>query len=198
MTKNKKCEAPGIATCNSGQALLETALVLPVLLAIILNAVNFGYFFLVALNLEAAPRSGVEYSILGFATPASSALPSGASVSSLAHADMAGALYSPASTPIQVCSETACATAPCLNNFGTATQTAKCQTFGNTATFPSPDSDPESPAFVLHRVDVVYTFSPLIPGTPFGIALLPASVCSSSGGTITCTFHRQVSMRAMN
>jgi hypothetical protein len=27
---------------------------------------------------------------------------------------------------------------------------------------------------------------------------LPASICSSGGGTISCTFHRQISMRAMD
>lgn len=51
----------GLTRCSSGQALLETALVLPVLLALIFNVINFGYFFLVPLNLSAAPRSGVEY-----------------------------------------------------------------------------------------------------------------------------------------
>jgi hypothetical protein len=30
------------------------------------------------------------------------------------------------------------------------------------------------------------------------LALLPISVCSSSNGTVKCTFHRQVSMRVMN
>ena len=37
---------------SSGQALIETALVLPLLLFIVLNAVNFAYFFLMALNIK--------------------------------------------------------------------------------------------------------------------------------------------------
>ena len=187
---------PALARCSSGQALVETALLLPLLLTIILNAVNFGYFFVVALNLAAAPRSGVEYSILGGATAGGSALglpPAGpastnTTVSYLTYQDMAGALSSSSSTPLQVCSKVIG-----LNGSGSS-QTAKCATFGTYPSPPSPDSDPESPSFVLNRVDVKYTFNTLIPGTVFNLALLPLAICS--GGT--CTFHRQASMRALD
>lgn len=40
--------------------------------------------------------------------------------------------------------------------------------------------------------------TPLINGTMFNIFTLAAPTCSSTGGAITCTFHRQVAMRAMN
>ncbi len=146
---------------SRGQSLVETALVVPLLLLIVLNAINFGYYYLVALNLSAAPRSGVLYSIVGFATPGTltvpSAGPSGTntSVSYLTYQDMTGALSNPQGASVHG-------------------------------------------AFILQRVDVDYSFSPIIQGTPFGIALLPSSVCTSSGGIITCTFHRQVSMRAMD
>jgi len=60
---------PSLIRADSGQALIETAFVLPVILIIVLNAINFGYFYLVALNLAAAPRAGVEYSIQGNSTP---------------------------------------------------------------------------------------------------------------------------------
>ena len=56
----RKHARKGLARCTAGQALLETALVLPLLLVLILNVINFGYFFFVALNLSAAPRSGME------------------------------------------------------------------------------------------------------------------------------------------
>ena len=190
---------PPFTRCSSGQSMLETALILPLLLLIIFNAVNFGYFFLVALNLAAAPRSGAEYSIQGFTSPGQVTLPNAGpsttttTVSYLTYQDMTGALRSPSSASIQVCSK-----AIGLNSPGTSAQTAKCASYGPAATFPTPASDPESPAFVLHRVDVSYTFTPLIPGTPFGLTLLPASICSSGGGTISCTFHRQISMRAMD
>lgn len=189
---------PSISRCSSGQALLETALIVPTLLMLIFNAVNFGYFFLVALNLGAAPRTGALYSIAGSATPGTLALPSAGpsasptSVSYLTYQDL-GALSSSSNAPIQVCGETVG-----LTNQGRANQLAQCSSFGNGFAFPSPASDPESPLFVLQQVDVAYTFAPIIPGTPFGIALLPSSACTSSRGTLSCTIHRMVAMRAMN
>lgn len=184
---------------SSGQSLVETALLLPVLLMLLFNAVNFGFFFLVALNMAAAPRSGVAYSIQGYSSPSSELLPSAgpssttAAVSYLTYQDLTGAIYSPSATPVQVCSQ-----AIGLNNTGASTQAAKCTAFGGTYSFPAPTSDPESPSFVLNQVDVAYTFSPLINGTIFNIFVLAAPVCSSTSGSVSCTFHRQVLMRAMN
>ena len=185
---------------NSGQALVETVLLMPLVLLLVLNVINFGYFFVVALNLAASPRSGVEYSILGFATPGSLILPLEGPVSSLSQRDLTGAINSPTGATIQVCSSAIGVTG---SGSGQTTLCKSCTGVGPTcggagAGSPAPDPDPEAPNFTLNRVDVNYTFSPIIPGTPFGLALLPMSACSSSGGTVTCTFHRQVSMRAMN
>jgi Flp pilus assembly protein TadG len=189
-----------LAACSSsGQSLVETALLVPVLLTLIFNAVNFGYFFLIAINMAAAPRSGVAYSIQGYSSPTASVLPSAGpstaatTVSYLTYQDMTGAIYSPSSTPIQVCSQ-----AVGLNNTGASTQTAKCATYGGTYSFPAAVSDPESPSFVLNQVDVAYTFSPLINGTVFNLFILATPVCSSTGGTVSCIFHTQALMRAMN
>ena len=187
---------------NRGQALVETALVVPLLLLVVLNAINFGYYFLIALNISAAPRSGVEYLILGFSTPATLSIPPAGpssnqtSVSYLTYQDLTGAIANPQTATVQVCSKTLG-----LNGPGTSMcvqcPSGSCGTTPNTGS-PAPATDPESAFFVLQRVDVDYSFSPLIPGTPFGIALLPSSVCSTAGGGITCTFHRQVSMRSMD
>jgi hypothetical protein len=188
---------------DSGQALLETALALPVLMTVILNSVNMGYFFLVALNVAASPRSSAEYAIMGYSTPSAAsttpaAHPANTSTTAayLAYEDLRGALASSANAKVQVCSKNIGYT-----NRGSATQISNCKTCtsssdatctgSNTYT---PAADPEAPSFVLHRVDVSYTFTPLIPGTAFNVALLPSGLCS--GGT--CTFHRQISMRAMD
>lgn len=182
---------------TSGQALIETALIVPFLLMLALNVVNFGYFFLVAVNLAASPRSGAEYSILGGATPPSPALaPAGGatttnSVSYLSLNDMTGALYNGGAAGVQVCSSTVG-----LSNPGTASQTSKCSQYNSSPSYAA-DTDLEAPQFVLNRVDVTYTFTPLIPGTPFNIVLLASPLCSSSGG-VTCTFHRGAEMREMN
>ena len=186
---------------EKGQSLLETALLMPLILLIVLNVINFGYFYVVALNLAASPRSGVLYSIMGFSTPGSLSLANASppttanTISHLSQQDLTGAINDPTSSTLQVCSITL--------GMSPGTSKPKCVSCtGSTcgaagAGSPAPDDDPEAPNFILHRVDVTYTFSPLIPGTPFGLALLPMTACSSSGGNVTCTFHRQVSMRVM-
>jgi Flp pilus assembly protein TadG len=187
-----------LSRSNSGQALVETALILPLLMLMLLNALNFGYFYLVALDLTSAARSGALYSMIGSSTPAGTTLPPAAGTSNLTasyltYQDLTGSLLSPGNATIQVCSAA-------LGLSGTgSTQTAKCETCTSSTSCsttagtgsPTPDSDPEAPTFVLNRVDVTYTFSPLIPGRPFGLFLL--SVCPSS----QCTFTRHLSMRAM-
>jgi Flp pilus assembly protein TadG len=182
---------------QSGQAMIETVLLMPLLLTIVLNAVNIGYVVLMALNLEAAPRVAAEYSIMGFETPAASFLPAAGpsgtntSVSYLAYHDMTGSISSPTTASVQVCSQTVGISAA-----GVAT----CTSFG-AASFAGlgADPDPEAPKFVLNRVDVKYTFNPIIPGRIFNLGLIPSGLCSASGAAgVVCTFHRQVSMRAMN
>jgi hypothetical protein len=176
-----------------GQSLIETALLLPFMLWLAFNAINFGYFFFVAVNLAAAPRTGVQYSILGDQTPAQLSLPpvgptsSLVSVSYLTYEDIRNVLPGSANARVQVCSKVLG-----LNGTG-ASEKANCVQFGPGSETYIPASDPEAPFMVLHRVDVVYTVQPIIPAfqlpTPAGpisLALLP-----------TLRVHRQVSMRAM-
>src|SRR5882672_4239326 len=94
---------------QTGQSLVEIVLMLPLLLLVLLNAVNFGYFYLVALNLTSATRTGGLYAMMGSSTPAGTALPpaTGASpltASYLTYQDMTGSLSAPANARIQVCS----------------------------------------------------------------------------------------------
>jgi len=188
---------------SSGQALIETALFMPFLMLLLLNVVNFGFFFIVALNLAASPRSGVEYSILGFQTPGSLSLPqaptgttiTSSTISYLSQQDLTGAISAPTGATIQVCSSTVGMTTTGITQCVSCTGTS-CGAAG--AGSPAPTVDPEWPTFVLNRVDVDYVFSPPIPGTPFGLVLLPLPSCSLNNGSVTCRFHRQVSMREMN
>ena len=168
---------------RSGQSLVETALLLPLMLTIVFNAVNMGYFFAVALSLAAAPRQGVEYSIQGPAGFQQTQLPSAASVSSLVSDDITGAIPSAANTPIRVCSVSLG-----LNpsGRGTASQVPNCASYGNAGSFSAPDPDPEAPFMVLNRVEIQYTVTPLISGPAFNL-VMPASL----------TFHRMVEMRVM-
>jgi hypothetical protein len=180
---------------EAGQSLIETALLLPILLLLAFNAINFGYFFFVALNLTSAPRSGVQYAILGFATPQQLALPAPgpsnnqASVSYLTYQDMRTVLPSSGSALVQVCSSMVGVTFP-----GTINQKSACTSFGSGPAPSGPAADPEAPSFILSKVDVVYQLTPLIPafelptpGGPIRLTLLPS-----------LSMHRQVSMREMN
>jgi hypothetical protein len=190
-----------------GQSLIETALLLPILLLLAFNAINFGYFFFVAVNLAAAPRTGVEYSIVGSATPHNLPLPpavpgGGGScisldpnapqypVSCVTLQDITGALKNASTAQIAVCSKTV--------GQDSATGAALCSSSGTAPLDPEPPppgSPPGAwPPFVLHRVSITYTVQPIIPafeiptpGGPIPLTLLP-----------NLSMHRQVLMRAMD
>jgi Flp pilus assembly protein TadG len=182
-----------------GQAMIETALLLPLLLEIVLNTINFGYFFLIALNITAAPRSGALYSILGDSTPINVSLADAgppdpatrATVSGLTLGDLTGAIHDGDSAGVQVCT-------PKVGTSGSGAGLVTLCVQYNGSPAHAPDPDPEAPAFALNRVDVTYTFRPLLDQRLFNLILLATPVCSGTGGGVTCTFHRQVSMRAMN
>jgi TadE-like protein len=196
----------------SGQSMIETVLLMPLLLLVLLNAVNFAYYFLNLINLTSSQRSGVEYAIMGGATPAATSLPkTGPSTAPLSvsydtYQDMIGGMYAPTTRgALQVCSPSA--GGGVLVNPGTTSERASCDTFGTAPTgftWTTPHSDPElnagntAPAFVLSRLDVAYRFTPLIPGEVFNIALFLAPSCTSVNGNVSCTFHRFAEMRTMN
>jgi hypothetical protein len=169
---------------------------IPLLLLLILNAVNVGYFLLVTLNLTSATRNGIEYAIQGSSTPSNGSLPAvrgsaATTVSSLISAEL-GSLNA-GTLQVQICSL----------NLGSSTASppiSSCQTSGTGGSFPSPDPDPEwntSPGFALNRVDVSYKFNTLIPATPFNLIVASFPTCTSSGGSVSCTFSRHAEMRAM-
>ena len=194
-----------IARVQAGQSIVEAVFMLPLMLMLLLNAINFGYLFFTVTNLAAAPRVGVEYSIMGPATPAALAWPANGpttdvlSSSFVTYQDMTGALAAPTvNASVQVCSQAAG-----IVNPGTTTAKAACNTYpgsGVTFTFPAAQVDPElnagstAPAFVLHQVDVAYKFTPLIPGRVFNVLLLAFPNCDANG---VCVLHRQSVMRGM-
>jgi Flp pilus assembly protein TadG len=185
-----------------GQAMLETALILPLLLGLVFNTVNLGYMFLMAINLAASPRSGALYAIIGPSTPSASAYaqagPTTAplSVSYLALNDLNGGVGNALTAGVQVCSQSVVVSGSGTNGSG-AGRKANCAQYNSSPTYPI-DADPEAlSGFVLHRVDVTYTFTPPLDLRLFNLVLLATPACSGSGGSVTCTFHRQVSMRAM-
>ena len=162
---------------QEGQSLLETAVAMPLLLGIAFNLINLGYFWFMVIALSAAPRLGAEYSTQGGQAITSSS-PSTTLVSNLVYENMTNAVHGAtnANTAVRVCTSAK----------GVANNVALCDSFGPGFTFPAVPADPEAPAFVLNRVDVEYTVTPIIPGTAFHV-VLPSNL----------QFHRQVSMRSL-
>src|SRR6266567_6286974 len=92
---------------SAGNSLIETAIMLPILLAIVFNAINFGYFWFVGLTLAAAPRLGVEYVSQGGAALTASSMPSTSAVQTLVFDNLANALRATTSNAaVRVCSIT--------------------------------------------------------------------------------------------
>ncbi len=158
-------------------------MMLPLLMALVGYAVDFGYYFIAAANITSAARNAVQYSVLGYQSPDQGTLPpagpdsNGLSVAEEAYGDLASLVSSSTTATVEVCSA----------SVGTSGNLTKCSSFGPTATTYTPAADPEAPRFYLQRVDVTYTVHPPVPMTFFNISLLPQM-----------QFHRQVSMRAMN
>jgi hypothetical protein len=156
-----------------GSALIETALVLPLLLLLMLNTVNFGLYIFGWITVDNAARAAVEYQIYNGAAIGFPTSPTFSQVTDLVTADVASL---PTSATPKVTLEV------CSNRNGTST----CSGTGSYL----PPADPEPAGYVLYSVDIAYTYTPLfsafdIPG--LGISLtLPAS-----------TIHQQVAMRSM-
>ena len=197
-----------------GQSLVETAIILPLLLLLVLNVVNLGYFFLLVTNLTGTSRTAALYSIEGSATPAQSPLPASGpgvatcggtpnlNVAYVAQQDMCGAIWNPTSsdatavTSITICSA---ANGIAASGTGTSNQVAICKTCSGSGTCttatPTQTPDPEAPNFVSNQITIQYQFHTLIPGTIFNLPLRASSLCNSRG---LCTFNRTAIMRGMN
>lgn len=167
---------------SAGNSLIETALLLPIMLAIVFNAVNFGYFWFVGLTIAAAPRAGVEFSSQGGAALTSNSIPTTSAVETLVFDNLSNSLQATTSNAaIRVCSSTSSA------GVDSTSRIAGCDSFGMAHSFNANVADPEAPSiFVLNRVDVAYTVTPIISGSAFNV-VLPSNL----------TFHRQVSMRSL-
>jgi Flp pilus assembly protein TadG len=178
----KKLRSQSKTSGEEGQSLLETAIGIPLLLGIAFNTINIGYLWFTLLSLSAAPRQGVEYSTQGGAAGTSSTAPGTTAVSNLVYDNLTKAIKGATTSNAGV--------RVCTNALGVAgtgsSQVSLCQSFGPSMSVSAVAADPEAPTFVLNRVDVVYTITPIIPGSAF-MVVLPANL----------QFHRQVSMRSL-
>jgi len=151
-----------------GQALIEYALILPLVFLLIVNLINFGGFFFAWITVANAARAGADYAILGGASVGAPGVPSTTQITTLIQQD-ASSLPNSASLSVSVCT----------NKNGTIT--GSCTT---------PPSDPEATSYVLTSIDVTYTYVPFIPVFQFPSLHIYATLPPT-------TIHRRAVMRTI-
>ena len=174
--RNKKRR--GGARGSSGQALIELALILPLLFLLIVNVINFGGLLYAWITVSNAARAGAQYTITGAATLGAPARPSDSAVQTLVMNDLYALRNA---TTSQVCVSTS------------LSSTVSCNTGTAPSSAPPPAETAEgSPAvtFAVAAVDVTYTYSPFIPLWSFPKLNIHATLTPTS-------IHRQAVMRIL-
>lgn len=161
----------GRLTAVDGQALVEFALILPMVLLLIVNAVNFGAFLFAWITVANGARAGAQYMVQGRATVGTPTLATAAQITTLITSDVSS-LLNRASLAVRVCK----------NNNGV-------QTCSGPGAYTAP-ADPEPTKYVLMSVDVTYTYKPLLPLWDFAALGIHATLPAT-------TIHRQASMRML-
>ncbi len=142
------------ASRRGGQALVEFALMVPLVFLLAVNAINLGGFLFAWITVADAARSGAQYMVMSSASPGAPTPATPAQITTLVTNDVSS-LLNRSSLVVAVCTNNTAAPTGCTTLF-----------------------DPEAPAFTLAIVDVTYTYKPFIPLFSFpglGIsATLPA------------------------
>ena len=154
---------------TEGQALVECALMVPLVFLLIVNMVNYGGFLFGWITVANAARVGAQYAVMGGASVNSPTQPTGAQVKTIIQQDVFSLLNGSDPT-VNICSQ----------NNGTVT------TISGTCTGLA--ADPEPITYVLASVDVTYTYTPLIP--LFSFPTLGIRLTLPPG-----TIHRRTYMR---
>jgi Flp pilus assembly protein TadG len=178
---------PQAMSRKEGQALIEFALIVPLVFVLAVNAVNFGAFIYAWITVAEAARAGAQYmTSLGPITSATLATVQ-SQVQTLVSCDatslpvtpaLSGCGYTPPAPPATP-NPPAVSVAICTNNNGTMTP-ASCTTL----------SDPEPTKYTLATVDVRYTYNPLIPLFSFPGLNIRATLPPTA-------MHRQAVMRML-
>ncbi len=186
-----------------GQALIEFALVLPLLFLLILNVVNFGGLFYAFITVTHGTRAAAQYEVtgpayLGYGTAEGlQSVPTAAQIQALltdCSATPRGDLCSlpnQSNIAVAVCANNSSSGAPIIQAPGT------CLPPNDPATG-TVFTDPEPSTSVVATVEVTYRYCPLIPFWEFpalGVHLtLPAC---TSGGTAGGVQVRRVAVMRM-
>ncbi len=154
-----------------GHALIEFALILPVLFVMIVNTVNFSGFIFAWITVAGAARTGANYWTQGRATIPGYDRPTPAQVAALVTQELSS-LVNRDSLSVSVCRN--------MN--------------GTTDCAGSPPADPEPTYYAVGAIDVSYTYRPLIRSFNFPALGVSAGFFPASGVTV----HRRAAMRILN
>ena len=159
-----------------GSNLVEFALILPLVLLLVVNVVNFGSYLYTCIAISNASRAGAQYMILSSASVGYPREAIASQITTLVQNDLGSAIGGSATINV------------CTNNNGTyhpiSIGTGACASASNTDGF----SDPEPTHYVLATVDVTYTWQPPIPLWEFPNLKIHATLP-------TQTIHRTAVMR---
>lgn len=162
---------------KSGQALLEFALILPLLFLLIINVVNFGGMLFAWISVSNGARVGVQYYITSGATVGAPTAPSILAVKTLVQNDL-HPLPNSGTSGLKVCV------------YPNTSGAWDCTTGATTPSVPAADTAENGITYPVAAVDVKYTFQPYISLWDFsrlGVHLtLPPT-----------TIHKQAVMRIM-
>jgi Flp pilus assembly protein TadG len=141
---------------REGQALVEFALMIPLVFLLAVNAVNFGGFLFAWITLANAARAGAQYMSMSSASPGAPTRATLAQITTLVTNDVSS-LLNRSSLVVAICTNNTTAANGCTTLF-----------------------DPEAPAYTLATVDVTYTYKPFIPLFSFPQVGISATLPSST------------------
>jgi len=169
-----KSRIPARMKSRNGAAMIEAALLMPMLLLLILNLVNFGMYIFAWITVNNTARAAAEYSAYNGIAANFPTQPGFAQIQTLVNNDVSSLPNSGTAT-LYMCSNTA----------GAVTCSGSCP--GNDCVTPA---DPEA-VYTIDSVDVEYTYAPLF--SAFSIPSLGISLTLPLSPEI----HRQAAMRSM-
>jgi Flp pilus assembly protein TadG len=167
------------AASAGGQALIEYAFMVPFLLLLIINCVNFGAFIYEWIEVANGARAGAQYVILGGASAGELTPATGAQIKAVILADMHSLPSTSTNPAISVCTNNSASGTPVIT-----TLTGTCSGTGANAV----PADPEPTSYVLATVDVTYTYTPMTSALSFPRLGIYATIPPTS-------IHRRATMR---
>ena len=190
-----------------GQSLLEFALILPLILLLIVNTVNFGALFYDWITVADGVRSGAQYMVLAGKSVGFPPEANASQVTTVIANDLKSLPNAATNVTIKICTNNSTTGTASFNQIQGNVPAVACtcsNTAGGSVTCPTNEggstnagnntdgfTDPEPTRFVLATVDVSYNYQPLI-----GLMNFPAlHIYTTLPPT---TIHRTAVMRMLN